>query len=95
METLDPSADIFIGETEEEVSVARWMGRVVEPEGRAAIVVGTWDHRQIDMNRFAPHFFLFPKLARQAGSGISAALQGDMQNFFQDLTIELVSLAMG
>ncbi len=86
MTSLNPKSDIRLFETEKRTRIARWLGDSVRPRGRTAVVVGTWDHEDVpEMNRLAPHVFLFGKVARQGISGVSAAVQSDVRGLFQDL----------
>src|SRR6056297_998049 len=94
MASLRPTGNLLADQRTRSVRVAGWLGTTKNPESRSAVVVGTWDHRDVpEMGNNGPHVFLFPKLAAQAGSGISAALEGQMNGFYRDLAIELAMAA--
>lgn len=94
MESLDPSSGMRRTQVTKDVRVARFLGNRVQPSSEVTVVVGTWDHNGVkEMGRAGPHVFLFPKLAKQAGSGIRSALKSSVKNFFNDVTKEIVSAA--
>ncbi|QDV66471.1 hypothetical protein Poly24_01570 [Rosistilla carotiformis] len=51
MERLDrPTLGMVSGEAEENIRIAGWLGSSTRPTSKTAVLAGTWDHQQVNMD---------------------------------------------